>query len=57
MVAVYEYDAKNNPMKNVLGFDAEELEGKHFFDFIHPDDVATAIAPFQASLNQPAHLL
>jgi PAS domain S-box-containing protein len=40
--------------KNVLGFDAEELEGKHFFDFVHPDDVTTAIAPFQSSLNNPS---
>ena len=39
---------------NVLGFDAEELEGKHFFDFVHPDDVTTAIAPFQSSLNNPS---
>lgn len=38
---------------NVLGFDAEELEGKHFFDYIHSDDVTNAIASFQASLNNP----
>ncbi|MBW4638101.1 MAG: PAS domain S-box protein [Gloeocapsa sp. UFS-A4-WI-NPMV-4B04] len=40
--------------KNVLGFDAEELEEKHFFDFVHPDDVKNVIASFQASLNNPS---
>ena len=39
--------------KNVLGFSPEELEGKNTFNFVHPDDVSTAIAPLEASLANP----
>lgn len=39
--------------KNILGFTSEELEGKTIFDFVHPDDVSTAIASFKATLNNP----
>lgn len=39
--------------KNVLGFSPEDLEGKNAFDFVHDDDLSTAIAPFKASLDNP----
>jgi PAS domain S-box-containing protein len=39
--------------QNVLGLSPEEIEGKNLFDFIHPDDLDTAIARFKASLNNP----
>jgi len=32
---------------------SQKIEGKNLFDFIHPDDLDTAIAPFKASLNNP----
>ncbi len=45
--------------QNILGLAAEEIEGKNIFDFIHPDDAATASAAFTASLNNPGetHIL
>ena len=34
------YFRKVNPeWSNLLGYSLEELEGKRFFDFIHPDDI------------------
>lgn len=39
--------------ESVLGFSPQELEGKNVFDFIHPDDLSSAIAPFRASLTNP----
>lgn len=39
--------------ESVLGFSPFELEGKNIFDFIHSDDLASAIAPFRNSLTNP----
>jgi len=39
--------------ESVFGFSPEELEGKNIFDFIHSDDLSSAIAPFRASLINP----
>ena len=39
--------------QNVLGFSPEELEGKNAFDFVHIDDLSTALAPLIASITSP----
>ncbi|KJH70902.1 hybrid sensor histidine kinase/response regulator [Aliterella atlantica] len=39
--------------RTIFGFSPQELEGKNVFDFIHPDDLSSAIAPFRASLINP----
>ncbi|WP_242919910.1 sensor histidine kinase [Pontibacter liquoris] len=43
---VYRY--VGNSVKAILGFDAEELLGKSAFDYIHPDDIAPAMAAFES---------
>lgn len=37
--------------ESVLGFSPQELEGKNVFDFIHPDDLSSAIAPYNLLVN------
>lgn len=39
--------------QDILGLPPEELEGKNIFDFVHPDDVSTALTSFKASLTSP----
>lgn len=39
--------------QSILGLSPEEIEGKNLFNFIHPDDVSTAITSFKATLNNP----
>ena len=46
-----EYQCPASP--NVLGFSAEEMEGENLSEFVHPDDLASAIAPLTASVANP----
>ncbi len=41
-------------IKNILGFDAEEVAGRSGFDFLHPDDVAVAKERLEQVLLNPA---
>ncbi|MFO7370343.1 MAG: PAS domain S-box protein [Bacteroidales bacterium] len=37
------FERLNQEWQNVLGYTLEELEGKRFLDFVHPDDVAATL--------------
>lgn len=39
-------------IKNVLGFDAEEITGKNSFEFVHPEDIAWAFESFQKEVDE-----
>jgi PAS domain S-box-containing protein len=39
-------------IKNVLGFDAEEVIGLNGFEFVHPDDIAWAMESFQREVSE-----
>jgi PAS domain S-box-containing protein len=39
-------------VKNVLGFDSEEVIGLNGFEFVHPDDIAWAMESFQREVSE-----
>jgi PAS domain S-box-containing protein len=39
-------------VKNVLGYNENELVGKNGFDFVHPEDISWAYESFQREVNQ-----
>ncbi|MCZ2223570.1 MAG: PAS domain S-box protein, partial [Chitinophagales bacterium] len=43
----------SDSVKNVLGYDAEELLNYHFFNFVHPDDKITISKWLQKILDNP----
>ena len=43
-------------LKNLLGFEVEEVIGKNAFDYIHPEDRAAAIIPFQVETKQTENI-
>ncbi|HEU6447230.1 MAG TPA: PAS domain S-box protein [Verrucomicrobiae bacterium] len=46
---------KSPSVKNVLGYESQELTGHSCFKFIHPDDVGKVQEAFESLLNQPAN--
>ena len=40
------------PVKNILGFEAEEIVGKNAFEFVHPDDVFWALNCFEKEVKE-----
>jgi PAS domain S-box-containing protein len=43
-------------LKNLLGYEVEEVIGKNAFDFIHPDDRDAAMKPFQNETKRTADI-
>lgn len=39
-------------VKNVLGYEPEEITGKNGFEFIHPEDISWAVQSFQKEVNE-----
>jgi len=39
-------------VKNILGYEAEEVFGKNCFDYVHPDDFAWALQSFNKEVSQ-----
>lgn len=39
-------------VKNVLGFEAEEIVGRNGFEFVHPDDIKWAFQSFQKEVDE-----
>jgi PAS domain S-box-containing protein len=42
----------SSSIKNILGYDEQELLGRNGFEFIHPEDIPWAISSFQKEVEQ-----
>jgi PAS domain S-box-containing protein len=42
----------SSSIKNILGYDEQEVLGRNGFEFIHPDDIPWAISSFQKEVEQ-----
>jgi PAS domain S-box-containing protein len=42
----------SSSIKNILGYDEDELPGRNGFEFIHPDDIQWAVSSFQKEVEE-----
>ena len=44
-------------IKKILGFSPEEVVGRSALEFVHPEDLETAMSKFEETLNKPAKVV
>ena len=42
----------NRQWENTLGYTAEELEGKMFMEYVHPEDIESTVSTMKTLSNQ-----